>query len=208
MAIKTEFNPTHPEKYNGPLPIKAKSLWELDFMRYCDVHPDIVQWAYEPTQIPYHDPLTDRQKVYIPDFLVTFITRGRQAVTKLIEIKPQHEAVKEQARNGKDALLTLRNDAKWKAATAWAMRRGITFQTWTEAQMYVGGDQVPGRRQPIQPERILAQVKKLTPKAPARRKKTQVKKKSPLRGSGSRVRKGAKVNTVSKARKAPKSRRR
>lgn len=203
MAIRTKFTPAHPEKYKGDLPIELKSLWELDFAKYCDNHPDVMQWTYEPTKIPYHDPLTNRQKIYIPDFLVTFITRGRSAVTKLIEIKPQHEAVTEQARNKKDALLTLKNDAKWKAAMAWAMRRGIDFVVMTEAEMYSGGANVPPRAKPIQPQRVLAQVKKADPKKPRRLAKNAQKSKDPKKNSlHARVKRAGKISKVGRVRKA------
>lgn len=203
MAIRTLFNPEHPEKYKGDLPIEVKSLWELDFAKYCDRHPDVMQWTYEPTKIPYHDPISGRQKIYIPDFLVTFITRGRQATTKLIEIKPQGQAWYEQSRNSKDALLTLKNDAKWKAATNWALRRGVDFIIMTEADMYKGADNVPARKNPLRPERILAQVKKADPKKPGRAAKKAQKKRNPsTRSRGSMVKRAARVSTVKKVGKA------
>ena len=203
MAIRTTYSPNHPEKYKGDLPIELKSLWELDFAKYCDQHPDVMQWTYEPTKIPYHDPISNRQKIYIPDFLVTFITKSRQAVTKLIEIKPQGQAWYEQSRTSKDALLTLKNDAKWKAAQNWAMRRGIDFIIMTEADMYTGAANIPARKNPLRPERILAQVKKADPKKPRKAAKKAQKKRDPgLRSRGSMVKRAARVSTVRKVRKA------
>ena len=205
MAIRAKFNPEHPEKYKGDLPIEVRSSWELDFARYCDLHPDVLQWSYEPHQIPYHDPISNRQKIYIPDFLVTFMNRGGEPSTKLIEIKPQKEAVTEHARNNKDALLTLKNDSKWTAAMSWAQRRGIDFIVMTEVEMYTGGANMRPRQRPLRPEKILAQVKKADPKKPRRIAKANQKKKDPLKGGiRSRVKR---AGTISKVGRVGKSRR-
>lgn len=206
MAVRTQFNPQHPEKYDGPLPIVSRSSWELDFMRYCDLHPDVLRWSYEPVDIPYRDPISNTQKLYIPDFLVTFAKRGGGGTsTKLIEIKPIKEAQKEKAQTGKDALLAMRNNAKWKAAMAWSMRRGIDFVCWTEAQMFAGGANIPDRAHPIRPERIMAQVKKANPKAS--RTKT-ASGRATSGGSRTRGNRTGKVSTVRRTAKVGRARRR
>ena len=105
-GTKTQFKPQNPEKYNGTYPIIARSSWELEFMNYCDMHPDVLQWSSEPVKIPYSNPVKDHksQSIYIPDFLVTFLTKDKQTVTKLIEIKPLHEADQGYARNTMDTV--------------------------------------------------------------------------------------------------------
>jgi len=206
MAVRTRFDPQHLEKYDGPLPIVSRSSWELEFMRYCDLHPDVLRWSYEPVEIPYRDPLSDRQKLYIPDFLVTFAKSGGGGTsTKLIEIKPIKEALKEKAQTGKDALLTLRNNAKWKAAMSWAMRRGIDFVCWTEAQMFAGGDNIPDQKHPIRPERVMAQIKKANPKASRAKAPTKRAASGDSRTRGNRT---AKVSTVRRTARVGRTRKR
>ena len=59
------FIPKHPEKYKGTYPIVCRSSWERAFCMMVDTNVNIVQWASEPERIPYTDPITKKQKVYI-----------------------------------------------------------------------------------------------------------------------------------------------
>jgi Straboviridae/Kyanoviridae head completion nuclease len=146
---KGAFNPQYPQKYNGEYPIIYRSSWELEFMRYCDVHPGVLEWASEPIKIPYKNPLKGSQTVYIPDFLVTYMSSGGGTSTKLIEIKPLHEASAAHARSSVDVAIRAKNEAKWGAATQWAARRGIDFIVLTEAELYSNHANRKGRAHPI-----------------------------------------------------------
>ena len=42
-----------------------RSSWEMKFMMFCDNNPAIQEWASEPVKIPYRDPLTGKQTVYL-----------------------------------------------------------------------------------------------------------------------------------------------
>ena len=137
VIAKHNFLPMNPEKYVGAYPIVARSSWEWEIMNMCDKLSTILEWASEPHPIPYRDPVTNQQKVYIPDFLVTFLIGG-EMVNQLIEIKPLKEAVVEAARGREDTALVARNNAKWEAAMAWCMRRGIEFRVMDETQLYSG----------------------------------------------------------------------
>jgi hypothetical protein len=133
---KGVFTPQFKEKYTGTYPIIYRSSWELQFMQYCDQVPGVMEWASEPMKIPYQNPLTGKQTVYIPDFLVTYMRTGGATSTKLIEIKPMHEAFEEHARTSADVMTRAKNEAKWGAATQWASRRGIDFIVLTEAELF------------------------------------------------------------------------
>jgi hypothetical protein len=148
--IKTLFTPQHPEKYVGTYPIVSRRRWETEFMNVCDQRDQVLEWSSEGQQIPYHDPLTGRQKVYVPDFLVVMIDRDtKQVIKKLIEVKPMHEQLTEFARNTQDAAIQARNRAKWGAAIAWCMRRGITFEVMNERQMFHGANLMKPRVNPV-----------------------------------------------------------
>ena len=62
-----KFTMTQPEKYVGTKIPTYRSSWEWSFMRFCDTNKSVQKWASEAVQIPYRDPLTNRQTVYVPD---------------------------------------------------------------------------------------------------------------------------------------------
>lgn len=144
MAKRRIFTPINRTKYNGAYPIVLKSSWEELFASmYCDMNPSCLEWAYEPWKIPYRDPTADpirypdgKQTIYIPDFLMSFLTPEGRIRTSLIEIKPLHEALQEHTRDLKDMREHARNLAKWQAAIAWCQRRGdVEFVVLTEAEL-------------------------------------------------------------------------
>ena len=47
----------NPQKYSGNKNPRYRSAWEHAFMRFCDNHPSVVNWASEAVQIPYRNPL-------------------------------------------------------------------------------------------------------------------------------------------------------
>ena len=57
-----------PEKYVGQNVPYYRSSWELAFMKMCDSHPYITQWASENIKIPYRHPVTGKHTVYVPDY--------------------------------------------------------------------------------------------------------------------------------------------
>ena len=205
--VKGYFKPQNPEKYTGEYPIIYRSSWEHEFMVYCDNHPDVVEWASEPHPIPYKDPTREKkQSLYVPDFLVTIIDKNKNTRTKLIEIKPMAEALTEHARTKKDAVVKMKNDAKWAAAQAWAMRRGIEFQVMHEGDMFHGHANREPRKNPIRPV-IPHQVKKLNPKKPASRSASKALKNLSRnrKPTASKIKAAAKAAKAKKIRKARKS---
>jgi len=149
-ARKGIFTPQYPDKYTGDYPIVYRSSWELEFMNYCDNHPGVMEWASEPVKIPYTNPLNGKQTIYVPDFLVTYMKgSGGSKSTKLIEIKPMHEAMEAHARTNQDVAIRSKNEAKWGAATQWAGRRGIDFLVLTEAELFNNHGNRKGRAHPI-----------------------------------------------------------
>jgi hypothetical protein len=159
-----------------------------------------MEWASEPQKIPYKNPLNGKQTVYVPDFLVTYMKAGGGKSVKLIEIKPMHEAMEAHARNSQDVVLRKKNEAKWGAATQWAMRRGIDFLVLTESELFSNHANRKGRRHPIKA------VGKEQVKAPNPSGARKVKKQSASNlGTASRTARAQskrRVSTVGKVRKA------
>ena len=151
-------------------------------MRYLDHHPDVVEWASEPVKIPYSNPLPTKkspdgggQSIYIPDFLVTFLDKSGNRRTKLIEIKPLSQAAESRGRNSSAAsIIRMKNEAKWGAATQWAMRRGVDFLVLTEAELYANHANRVDKFHPIK-TKSKAQVKNLRPKTTKKKTKARSK---------------------------------
>jgi len=134
-----QFNPINPDKFRGEtLPIIMRSSWEIEFAKTCDLLPTVVSWNYEAVQIPYRDPITGKQKIYIPDFFVERAEAGGFTRHFVYEIKPMHEQKDEFARNSADSMLVARNHAKWGAAIQWCDRHSAEFVILNESDLFSG----------------------------------------------------------------------
>ena len=127
------------EKYAGTRTPRYRSGWELSFMKFCDSNDHILQWASESIQIPYRHPLTGKQTIYVPDFLITYRTRNNTMRAELIEIKPKKQSVIESKMSSKDRAVVAINYAKWAQAAKWAQRNGMTFRVLTESDLFYNG---------------------------------------------------------------------
>ena len=127
------------DKYVGIRSPRYRSGWEFSFMKFCDSNDHVLQWASESIQIPYRHPLTGKQTIYVPDFLITYRTRNNMMRAELIEIKPKKQSVVESKMSSKDRAVVAINYAKWASATAWCKRQGITFRVITEDDMFKNG---------------------------------------------------------------------
>jgi len=135
-----KFTPKNPDKYIGKKTPTYRSSWEFTFMTFCDNNPSILQWASESVQIPYRNPLTGKQTIYVPDFLVFYQDKNGSKRAELIEVKPKKQATLEGAkRSPRDMAAVAVNYAKWEAADAWAKRNGLTFRIVTEEDIYHSG---------------------------------------------------------------------
>ena len=135
-----KFVPTHPEKYVGNRSPTYRSSWEWAFMRFCDTNESILKWDSEAVQIPYRDPTTNRNTVYIPDFFIQSVDKNGKILTELIEVKPQNQTVFEKVgKNKHNQLQYAKNQVKWRAAYAWCARQGIKFRILTEQDLFHNG---------------------------------------------------------------------
>lgn len=136
--LQGRFVPKNPEKYAGTSTPTYRSSWEFAFMQFCDNHPNIINWASEAIKIPYRNPLTGKQTVYVPDFLVVYQDKNGGQRTELIEIKPSSQTTLESAGKSKRNVASVAvNTAKWQAAHHWAQRMGITFRVVTESDIFM-----------------------------------------------------------------------
>lgn len=129
----------NPDKYVGTKRPRYRSGWEHSFMRFCDTNDNILQWASESIQIPYKHPLTGKQTIYVPDFLITYRTRNNTMKAELIEIKPKGQSAITERMKPKERAIVAINYAKWDAASKWCQRQGLTFRVITEDDMFHNG---------------------------------------------------------------------
>lgn len=135
-----KFVPTQPAKYIGNKVPTYRSSWEWTFMKFCDTHPSVQRWACEAIKIPYKNPLTGRQTIYIPDFFIQYLDKANRLMVELIEIKPSNQAILEKVgRNKTHQAQFIQNQAKWTAAQAWCKQQGIKFRVVTENELFHNG---------------------------------------------------------------------
>jgi hypothetical protein len=134
-----KFQITNPGKYVGNKTPTYRSSWEWSFMQFCDNNPNVLQWASEAVRINYRNPLTGKNTIYVPDFLITYTDAAGKTHAEVIEIKPLKETTLEGARNIRTQAAAILNMAKWEAARAWCRAQGLTFRVVTENDIFFNG---------------------------------------------------------------------
>ena len=124
------------EKYVGRREPTYRSSWEFTFMRFADNNPSVLQWASEPFMIPYRNPFTGRNTIYVPDFMMVYVDRTGQKHAEVVEVKPSKEVSMENARSVRDRAAVALNQAKWAAAHAWCKAYGMRFRVVSEGDIY------------------------------------------------------------------------
>ena len=127
------------QKYVGRGTPRYRSGWELAFMRFLDNNDNILQWASESISIPYRNPITGKQSIYVPDFLITYKNRNNQMIAEVIEIKPKKQSVVESKMKANERAVVAVNYAKWDSATKWCRKQGPLFRVITEDDMFRNG---------------------------------------------------------------------
>ncbi len=131
---------TQPGKYVGLKVPTYRSSWEFSFMRFCDTNNSVQKWASEAIQIPYKDPLTGRNTIYVPDFFIQYVDKNAKMHVELIEIKPASQTILERVgKNKYNQAQFVKNQAKWAAATFWCRQQGIKFRILNENDLFHQG---------------------------------------------------------------------
>ena len=130
---------TNADKYVGNKVPRFRSSWEHSFMRFCDTNPAVLQWASEAIRIPYRNPFTNKNTVYVPDFMIMYVNKEGKKYGELIEIKPSTQTTLESARGARDQAAAVLNMHKWQAAQAWCNQNGLRFRILTEHDIFHQG---------------------------------------------------------------------
>ena len=143
MSYSGRYRPSNYSKYKGDHKnIIYRSLWELKFMRYCDINENILEWGSEEIWIPYVSPKDNRVHRYFPDFYVKARTRDGSIQKSLIEVKPLRQTKKpnmnpkRRTKSWLNEVVTYGvNQAKWKAAQEFCEDRLWNFKILTEKEL-------------------------------------------------------------------------
>lgn len=133
-----KFQVKNAAKYVGKKQPTYRSGWEFTFMQFCDNNPAVVNWASEPFMIPYRNPFTGKNTIYVPDFMIVYVDKNQQKHAEVVEVKPRKEVSMESARSERDRAAAALNAAKWMAAKAWCAQQGLAFRIVTEEDIYAG----------------------------------------------------------------------
>jgi hypothetical protein len=130
----------NPEKYVGKKSPHFRSSWEQVVMRMCDNNPSILQWANESIHIPYRNPFTNKNTIYVPDFFVVYQDANGTNHAEIWEIKPLKETSLQEAGRSKHAQAhAILNACKWAAARAYCAGNNIRFRILTEHDIFAQG---------------------------------------------------------------------
>lgn len=131
----------NPEKYLGNKAPYYRSSWEFHFCKFCDEHPSVEQWVSEGIKIPYRNPFTGKNTIYVPDFFIVYVDQNGKQHAELIEVKPVNQTVKEKTgRSRANQAAWALNQVKWEAAQAYCKQKGIRFRVVTEEDLYFQGN--------------------------------------------------------------------
>ena len=144
MAYSGKYSPVNPKKYRGnPKEIYYRSLWELKFMKWCDMNYNILEWGSEEIVVPYRSPLDGRYHRYFVDFYIKVQTKSNVIKKYLIEIKPKKQTLEPAAQKKRtkryinEVTTYVINQAKWEAAREWCADRQLEFLILTEDHLNV-----------------------------------------------------------------------
>ena len=127
----------NPEKYIGGGTPYYRSSWEFAVMKMCDENAAIEQWASEAVKIPYRDPLTGQNTVYVPDFLVVYTDKNQKKHSEVWEVKPANQTIAEKVgKNPYNQAQYVRNQVKWEMARQWCRNHGISFRILNEQDIF------------------------------------------------------------------------
>ena len=144
MAYSGKYPVVNRKKYIGnPNKVTYRSLWEKDFMVYCDRNTNVLNWCSENPVIKYFCPTDRKWHKYYPDFYMKVKQSDGNIKEFIIEVKPKRQT--RPPKKGKSRRNYLyeqhtwvKNQAKWKAATQYCIKRKWEFKIVTEKELGIG----------------------------------------------------------------------
>jgi len=141
-TYKGKYRVQNPKKYHGDLNnVVYRSLWELRFMKWCDMNQSIIEWGSETIVIPYRSPVDRKVHRYFVDFYIKVQDKTGKINRYLIEIKPERftkppAIPKRKTKQFIEEVFQYGvNEAKWKAAFEFCEDRKWKFMILTEKDL-------------------------------------------------------------------------
>jgi len=133
------YTPINKEKYKGTNNPVYRSSLERNFFLFFDKSPNVTAWVSEGIVVPYYSGIDNKVHKYYVD-LIAAIKQPDGVVQKyLIELKPSSQTQPPVHSDGKkrstvlyEQLMWHKNQAKWKAASEYAAKKGMKFVVLTE----------------------------------------------------------------------------
>ena len=121
MAYKGKYKVRNYRKYKGdPTQVVFRSLWERQFMEWCDTNTTVLEWSSEEFIIPYKDPVAKKWRRYFPDFYCKIKEIDGKIQSYLVEVQTYAT-----------------NTAKWTAAEEFCRDRLWEFKIITEHELQI-----------------------------------------------------------------------
>jgi hypothetical protein len=135
------YTPKNKQKFIGKMAI-YRSSFELQFMRWADNNPNVLEWGSENIIVPYKSPVDNKiHRYYVDNFLA--LKEGDKIKKYLVEIKPSSQTLppKHSNRKKKQTILYENmqyaiNQAKWEAARNFAIKKDCEFIILTEKELF------------------------------------------------------------------------
>ena len=144
MAYSGKYLVINRNKYIGnPSKVTYRSLWEKDFMVYCDRNTNVLNWCSENPVIKYFCPTDRKWHRYYPDFYMKVKQSNGNIKEFIIEVKPKRQT--RPPKQGKsrrnyiyEHFTRTTNQAKGAAATQYCEKRKRKFMIVTERELKIG----------------------------------------------------------------------
>jgi hypothetical protein len=139
-ARKGIFKPRNPQKWVNDKIIHRSGL-ERKWFTLFDLDPNVLKIGSENVVVPYYDPVKKKVRKYYVDVVLKYKDRDGNIKIKLVEIKCYGESIQPKRATRiteayKSSVMTfVTNEAKWEAATKYALARGWEFAVLTEKHL-------------------------------------------------------------------------
>lgn len=135
------YRPINKNKFVGGEYAIYRSGLELKYFKFLDKSDKCIKWSSESVTVPYYWEADNKWHNYYIDLVATFLI-NKKPVTYLIEIKPYRQTItpvktprKKQKTFLTEQVMFSQNQAKWKAASAYASQKGLKFTVVTEKEI-------------------------------------------------------------------------
>lgn len=125
---------TNKGKYRGDSNnVFYRSSWELEFLKWCDKTPKIIEFSSEEIVIPYKSPIDNKFHRYFVDMWLKIQKTDNEVKEFIVEIKPYSQTLppekkKRKTRKYLNEVFTWGiNNAKWQAANDYARKKDMQF---------------------------------------------------------------------------------